>query len=69
MKTQSKKCIANPLVQTTNSMTDVALSRVSTKDLVQELMCRPGVQCKREDPYAEYTVSGTGPAVILIVED
>ena len=45
------------------------LGSVSTADLVEELKRRPGVEVTLADPYEGFSISGTGPAVILVVED
>lgn len=45
------------------------LNSVPTCELVEELKKRPGVISKEVDPYAEHTISCTGPVVILVVED
>ena len=45
------------------------LKNVSTKELVEELKTREGVEVHIEGPYVDYSVLGTGPAVILVVTD
>ncbi len=46
------------------------LKEVSTKDLIEEIMEREGVQGMRLYPEAELTLSKVkGPAVILVVTD
>ena len=55
----------------------VNLKSVSTRDLVEELKTREGVETVEVDPYDEYAVEveidtdhrGTGPAIIMIVTD
>ena len=42
---------------------------ISTADLVNELKAREGVTTMEYEPYAEYCVEGTGPAIVMIVED
>lgn len=42
---------------------------ISTAELVNELKTREGVRSMEYEPYAEYHVEGTGPAIIMIVED
>lgn len=52
------------------------LSKVSTSELVRELSRREGVERTSVEPYEAYRVvagdrklSGTGPAVILVITD
>ena len=45
------------------------LKAISTKDLVEELQSRLGVETKYAGPYEDLTVAVNGPAVILIVTD
>lgn len=45
------------------------LSNVRTRELVQELKTREGVQTKCAEPYQDTQISVNGPAVILIVTD
>ena len=55
----------------------VNLKSVSTRDLLEELKAREGVQSISVLPYEEYTIEvevdgdiyGTGPAIILVVTD
>ncbi len=52
------------------------LKEASTKELVEELKSRWGVECLIAEPYEEYNVKtgikkidDTGPAILLIVTD
>ena len=45
------------------------LQKVSTKDLVEELERREGVETAIAEPYQEKTVSVNGPAIVLVVTD
>ena len=45
------------------------LQKVSTKDLVEELERREGVDTTIAEPYQEKTVSVNGPAIVLVVTD
>ncbi len=45
------------------------LSEYSTRELVEELEKREGVDKKIAEPYKDCEVSVNGPAVILIVTD
>lgn len=49
-------------------MTDY-LHNVSTKDLVEELQKRDGVETTTAEPYQDKTISVNGPAVVLVVID
>lgn len=46
-----------------------ALESIPTAKLVGELIKRPGVQAKAVGPYNEYSVTCTGPVIVMIVED
>lgn len=48
---------------------DTDLSRVSTKELVDELRKRDGVEAHVIGPSAELTVKVDGPAITLVVID
>lgn len=45
------------------------LQKVSTKDLVEELERREGVDTTIAEPYQDKTVSVNGPAIVLVVTD
>lgn len=45
------------------------LSRFSTKELVEELSSREGVEVKMAEPYQDLDVSVNGPATVLVVTD
>ena len=45
------------------------LSRFSTKELVEELSSREGVEAKMAEPYQDMEVSVNGPAIVLVVID
>lgn len=45
------------------------LERYTTKELVEELMTREGVEQKTVEPYEDYKVSVNGPAIVLVVID
>lgn len=45
------------------------LQKVSTKDLVEELEKREGVETTIAEPYQDKTVSVNGPAIVLVVTD
>ena len=47
----------------------MSLSDVRTRELVEELKTREGVETKYAEPYQDTEVSVNGPAVILIVTD
>lgn len=51
-----------------SKMTDY-LHNVSTKDLVEELQKRDGVETTIAAPYQDKTVSVNGPAIVLVVID
>ncbi len=42
---------------------------ISTKELVEELRNREGVETTIAEPYAEFDVRGNGPAIVLTVID
>lgn len=44
-------------------------SNFSTRELVEELKGREGVECKIARPYEDMEVSVKGPAIVLIVVD
>ena len=45
------------------------LQKVSTKDLVEELQKREGVETTIAEPYQDKAVSVNGPAIVLVVTD
>lgn len=45
------------------------LQKVPTKDLVEELQKREGVETTTVEPYQDKTVSVNGPAIVLVVTD
>lgn len=45
------------------------LKNITTKELVEELEAREGVEIKRVDPYQDEVIDVNGPCVVLIVAD
>ena len=45
------------------------LKDVSTRDLVEELKTREGVETTVAEPHQDALVSVTGPAIVLVVTD
>ena len=45
------------------------LQAVSTKEIVEELKRREGVETKTAEPYQDVTVQVNGPAIVLVVTD
>ena len=45
------------------------LKNVSTKELIDELRNREGVETTIAEPYEDVTVSTNGPAIVLVVID
>lgn len=45
------------------------LEDISTKELVEELKTREGVETTIAEPYAEFDVKGNGPAIVLTIID
>ena len=45
------------------------LTKLSTKDLVEELEKREGVEITTVEPYQDKAVSVNGPAIVLVVTD
>ncbi|MCD8218919.1 MAG: BC1881 family protein [Ruminococcus sp.] len=45
------------------------LSRIETRELVEELRKREGVETKIAGPYEDITVTVNGPAIVLVVMD
>lgn len=48
---------------------NINLSEVNTRDLVNELKKREGVQALIAEPYAPVKVDIEGPAIVLVVTD
>lgn len=47
----------------------VDLSSVSTKELVEELKTREGVETESVEPYKNKRITFNGPVIILMVDD
>lgn len=47
----------------------INLKTVPTRQLVEELSCRDGVERFGAEPYQEFSISVSGPAIALIVID
>ena len=45
------------------------LKSISTRQLVEELTDREGVECFYAEPYEEKPISVSGPAVIMVIID
>lgn len=45
------------------------LSAISTRELVEALQNREGVEIKTAEPYEDIEISVNGPAVVLIIVD
>lgn len=45
------------------------LDKIETRELVEELSKRDGVEIKRAEPYQDVEVSVNGPAVVIVVKD
>nr|DAT21303.1 MAG TPA: hypothetical protein [Caudoviricetes sp.] len=45
------------------------IKNVSTKELVDELVTREGVEMKYAEPHKDLDVNVNGPAIVLIVTD
>ena len=45
------------------------LKKYSTKELVEELISREGVETEYAEPYQDKTITVDGPAIILVVTD
>ena len=52
-----------------SSIREVALSQLSTKELVDELKKREGVETHMVGPSAVVHVTADGPAIVLVVID
>ena len=46
-----------------------SLDNVSTKDLVEELRRREGVEATIAEPYEDVEIKVNGPAIVLVVTD
>lgn len=46
-----------------------SLDNVSTKDLVEELRRREGVEATIAEPYEDVEIKVIGPAIVLVVTD
>ena len=47
----------------------VDISRISTKELVDELSRRDGVEATTAEPYQDIRVEINGPAIVLVIID
>lgn len=47
----------------------IKLSKISTRDIVNELLKREGVESKIIEPYADDSISANGPAILINVID
>ena len=45
------------------------LNKYSTKELVEELKSREGVETEYAEPHQDKTITVNGPAIILVVTD
>lgn len=45
------------------------IDQITTKELVEELLKREGVEYKKVEPYADATISTNGPAILIKVID
>ncbi len=45
------------------------IANVATKDLVDELKKRQGVEVYTVEPYSDFEVAVNGPAIVLVVID
>lgn len=45
------------------------IEKYSTKELVEELLKREGVDYKKVEPYADEVISANGPAILIKVID
>jgi hypothetical protein len=45
------------------------LSKISTKELVNELIKREGVETTIAEPYKDEIVKANGPAIVLVITD
>lgn len=48
---------------------EMELSDIKTRDLVQELRRREGVETEVIDPHADVEIPVCGPAIVLVVSD
>lgn len=54
-----------PTIETKSS--DSSLKDISTKELVDELLTREGIEHKWVEPYVDKTFSVNGPATVIII--
>ena len=45
------------------------LEQITTRELIEELSKREGVEVKRAEPYQDMEVTVNGPAVVIVVTD
>jgi len=45
------------------------VEKISTKDLIDELKRREGVEVMIAEPYQDTTVTVNGPAIVLVITD
>lgn len=45
------------------------LEQMTTRELIEELSKREGVEVERAEPYQDMEVSVNGPAVVIVVTD
>lgn len=57
--------LTSPTIETKSS--DSFLKDISTKELVDELLTREGVEHKWVEPYVDKTFSVNGPATVIII--
>lgn len=50
-------------------VTTLPIEKYSTKELVEELLKREGVDYKKVEPYADEVISANGPAILIKVID
>ena len=46
-----------------------SLTEISTKDLVEELLKREGVEATIVEPYRDDEIVASGPSIVLVVTD
>ena len=47
----------------------IELSKISTRDIVNELLKREGVESKIIEPFTDDSISANGPAILIKVID
>ena len=47
----------------------MSLKQIPTKELVDELKIREGVEVEYAEPHQDVTISINGPAIVLIITD